>query len=107
MIAAGKMDRRATIRRTVPTRGANGSVINTWHDVATFWVFQRSISGREAVLAARDTDQIESVFECRYRTDLTADMQIVVDGNTYDIIRPPEEIGRKEGLRIFGKVHVK
>lgn len=104
---AGKLDRRATVRRTVQTRGPNGAVINTWQDLATFWVFKRPLSGREAVLAARDTAQIEDVFECRYRTDVTASMQIVVDGNTYDIVRPPEEIGRRDGLRIFGKVHIK
>ena len=103
---AGKLDRRATVRRTVQTRGPNGSVINTWQDLATFWVFKRTLGAREAVLSGRDTDQIEDVFECRYRTDVSSAMQIVVDGRTYDIVRPPEEIGRRDGLRIFGKVHV-
>lgn len=104
---AGKLDRRATVRQTVQSRGVNGSVTNTWEDVATFWVSKRTLSGREAVLASRDTAQLEDVFECRYRNDINAQMQIIVDGNTYDIVRPPEEIGRKDGLRIFGKVHIK
>jgi SPP1 family predicted phage head-tail adaptor len=103
---AGRLDRRAMLRKSVQTRGPNGSVISTWQDVATFAVFKRPLSGREAVLAARDTAQIEDVFECRYRTDITSAMQLVVDGSTYDIVRPPEEIGRRDGLRIFGKVHV-
>lgn len=103
----GRLDRKATLRKTTQTRAPNGSVIPTWADVATFWVSKRTISGREAVLAGRPIDQVEDVFECRYRTDVDAAMQLVVDGNTYDIVRPPEEIGRREGLRIFGKVRIK
>lgn len=104
---AGKLDRIAVLRGATQTRSSTGAVVVTWADVARFAVSKRTLNAREVMISARPTDQIEDVFECRYRTDVTAAQQLVVDGNTYDIVRPPEEIGRKDGLRIFGKVRIK
>jgi SPP1 family predicted phage head-tail adaptor len=41
------------------------------------------------------------VFRIRYRSDVTATMRLVESGKTYELVAPPVEIGRREGLDLM------
>lgn len=102
---AGKLDRIALLTAAVKTRAANGSVTESWVEAGSFYVSIVPLSGRTAFLSARESAQIESVFEARYRENVRPTMRLSVNGNTYEITRV-DEIGRKDGIRIFGRVRV-
>lgn len=47
MTAGGRLDRRVTIRRRVPTRGADGSTRKGFDDLAEVWAMRRDVSDGE------------------------------------------------------------
>lgn len=104
---AGELDRVITIRQHVdgsPARDSSGGIIPNWVDVYTdLPAGKRAASGREVFAAAQNAAQIDTVFVTRYVTGIDTTMQVVFEGQEYDI-QDVQEIGRREGLLIKARV---
>jgi SPP1 family predicted phage head-tail adaptor len=108
MIRAGSMDRRIALRhRALASSDPNGQQKPSWPTTyATVWARKIEVSGREFVQAQTTDAQSTVRFEIRYRDDVVATDQVICDGKTYQLIAPPSEIGRREGLTLFAQAVV-
>lgn len=101
-----ELDRRITIRRSDSARDVYGEPSQTMTDVATVWASVK-FAGRpgESMQANQIFNDHECAFFIRHpRTafEVKASDEIVFDAIDYEILGV-EEIGRKDGLRIFAK----
>ncbi len=97
---AGRLDRRVTIRSRTTAADAQGQQIETWSDVDTVWASKRDLRGREYFAAQSMNADVTTVFEMRYRADVTVLHRLVCEGLTYDI-QDVSEIGRRQGLQVI------
>lgn len=105
MIGAGKLDRRIALQSAAVTNDPDyNEEVLTWSTYATVWArmehhgSQREWSEGEA--AAREYAQFGLFFTIRYRDDVSAEHRIVFEGDTYEIIGRPREVGRREHLKM-------
>lgn len=101
-LAAGKLDRRITLRRAAKSQDEYGQEIETWFDLATVWASRRRASSRETLAAAEVSAAITDVFEIRYGSawsDLSPLDRVLFEDRDYDIASV-DEIDRRVGLRI-------
>lgn len=96
---AGKLDRRIVIQTPTATRDGAGQPVKTWGLLATVWAKVEHLRGKEPFQGEQFNAQRTSVFTIRHRTDVDETMQIIFDGDTYDIQSIAEK-GRREGLEI-------
>ncbi len=96
----GKMDRKVTIQKRSTTQNSKGEGIESWSDLTTVWAMKIERGGRDSFKAGVEESQRNTDFIMRYRSDVTADNLIIFEGQVYDIVRPPREIGRRAGLEI-------
>lgn len=100
---AGQLDRRITLRQRVTTRGSLGEEVEgTPTDLATVWARWRPLKGTERFTAQQLVDTAAGEFDIRYRSDITIEdvHEVLFDGDVYDVMGVPEEIGRREGWRL-------
>lgn len=101
---AGRLDRRITLQVATRARDASGSWTESWANVATdpvVWAGKRDTLGSERVQSGAETATADTVFVIRWRADLTASHRVVDDaGAAWDIIAPPTELGRRDGLEL-------
>lgn len=87
--SAGRFTRRVVVKARDAGVDAAGQPTATWGTtVATLWaqVDPPGSAGAVAqVLAGREGVREARVFRVRYRTDLTADMRLELDGAVFDI----------------------
>jgi SPP1 family predicted phage head-tail adaptor len=102
---AGTLDRRIVIQQRTDTRDAGGEPVPTWSTLATVWARVTHLRGTEPFQGQQFNAQRFTVFNIRYRDDVDETMQIVHDGETYDI-QGVSEVGRRVGLEITTKVLV-
>jgi len=102
---ASNLDRYATFLRNYPTN-PNGASVDDWREIGSGWVSKQDVGGKTAYLSAREVAQIETNFTTRWRDDVEAGMRLQIETRVYDITRV-DEIGRHEGLTIYGKVRAK
>lgn len=102
---AGAMDRRLTLRRRAigAQRPAGDRPPETFTEYATVWARKIDVSGREFVQAQTKDAESTVRFEIRHRTDVAATDRVTCEGIDYQLIAPPSEIGRREGLTLFAK----
>jgi SPP1 family predicted phage head-tail adaptor len=102
---AGRLDRRVTLQQRTLAQDAQGQQIETWTDVDTVWASKRDLRGREFFAAEATNAEASTVFEIRYRADVTVLNRLVYAGVTHRIIQVAE-IGRRQGLQLIcaGKV---
>lgn len=97
----GKLDRTIIIENPTETKGSTFGEIQrswaTWHTCAANVYFG---GGREFESARQINAEIDSQFQIRWVTGLTAKMRINYDGRYYDIVRI-QEIGRKNRINIW------
>lgn len=97
---AGQLDRRITLKRLETTQDDYGQDIETWHTVATVWAAWEPLKGNRRFAAQQVIETAAGSFVIRYRSGLSALHAVEYNGNRYDIHGEPEEIGRREGLRL-------
>lgn len=97
---AGGLDRRVTIQQRTLGQSASGAATETWADFATVWAGKRDLKGREFFDAQKENAEISTEFRLRWRSDVTAEMRLQLDGLTYDIVSIAE-LARREGLLIL------
>jgi SPP1 family predicted phage head-tail adaptor len=100
----GRMDFRITFQeKVIGTNVSNEDEEQGWDDIATnptVWASKDDRSGAENYQADKLTDYGKTIFICRYRTDITAEMRVLCNGEPFNIIAPPREIGRRRFLLI-------
>lgn len=98
---AGQLDRLVTIQAVTRTRTPSGSWEDSWSDVDTVWARRRDTRGSERILSGAETATADAVFVIRWRPGLTAKNRIVDEaGEAWDIVAPPTELGRRDGLEL-------
>jgi SPP1 family predicted phage head-tail adaptor len=102
---AGQLDRRIELQAaTVANDPEYNEEVLTWTTFATVSArmdFRRSF---EDEAAAREYAQMALFFTIRWRADVSSEQRIVHDGDTYDIIGRPRELGRRQGLMIEARL---
>lgn len=105
---AGRLDRRLTLkRRALGAQDAVGAFPSaTWTEYATVWARKIEVGAREYFLAQTKDAESTVRFEIRFREDVAATDRVVCEGRDYELIAPPSEIGRREGLTLFARAIV-
>jgi SPP1 family predicted phage head-tail adaptor len=99
---AGELDRRITLQtRSTSKSGTTGSTSEQFTTLATVWAQVKDLRGREFAAARQVNAEITTVFRIRWRTGVNELGRILYNGRTYDVVAPPAEIGRREGLEIM------
>lgn len=93
---AGKLDRRLTIqRRTETSRNGYNEPVYDWADLATVWAQQRPERGAERFTAGQVNGAAVMTFHIRWLEGLTEKDRLVYEGQVFEIVAPPREIGRR------------
>ncbi|WP_299452177.1 phage head closure protein [uncultured Pigmentiphaga sp.] len=84
---ATDLNRKITFRKLTLTQDPNtGEMIEAWADHVSVFARVEPLVGREYFAAAAVQAEDTTKFTMRYRGDITPDMRIAFDGDTYDII---------------------
>ena len=97
-----RLDRFGTLYRNAPTIGTGGAVKSALTRLCDLYVSYEAPSSRTIIAGARDAEQTETVFLCRWFDGLTVGMVFTTEGQTYRITRR-DPIGRREGWKFYGK----
>ena len=105
---AGLLDRELPLkRRLLGTQAADGSYPDaTTVAYATVPARKTEVGAREFFVAQTKDAESTVRFEIRWRTDVAATDRVVCDGREYELIAPPSEIGRRDGLTLFARAIV-
>lgn len=99
---AGDLNQRITLRSRAAGLDAHGHPSGAWQTVATVWAAARPVEGREFVAAGEARSEITVRFVIRWRSDVTAAMQVLWRGVAYDIVSPPiDPKGSRESLELM------
>lgn len=86
MTTIGQLRDRIKIqRRTDGVNEVGEPLPDGWEDYVSLWANVRHPSGSEAIRSGADTSTVKASVRVRWRTDLTAGMQMVHMGKNYDI----------------------
>lgn len=103
-LSAGRLDGRITIQNAVQAQTSSGALQITYADYLTTWCEVRPPTTKEIQSIGQTVGQIDQVFLIRWSTGVTQTSRILYDSGlgqqTYEILGPPEEIQRRNGLRI-------
>lgn len=101
---ASKLDRRIQIERKVVDRDPQyGTEAVTWTEFACVWAEVKDILPSRAERLA-DSIQIgrrPAHIRIRYLAGLSANMRIIIDNRTHQIISGPATLGRREAMEIM------
>jgi SPP1 family predicted phage head-tail adaptor len=103
---ASKLDRRIRIERKVVARDPQyGTEVVSWAEFASVWAEVKDILPSRA---ERLADSIHVVrrparIRIRYLAGLAADMRIIIDNRTHQIISGPATLGRREAMEIMAE----
>ena len=101
-LAAGRLNRRVTVRRKTLVPDGLGGRTTEWNSVVTLWAEVANQSGREAVLAGTLTGVSTFRVTIRWRGDITvADQLRLEDGRDLNIRSAEDPDGRRDALVIF------
>ncbi|MGN6209540.1 phage head closure protein [Asticcacaulis sp.] len=99
---AGKLDRRITFVVKAPgTTDGFGDAQMKDYPIGPVWAAVTPVSDGERMRAAQAEAVITHRFQVRYSARVArvgATAQILYEGRTFEIVAPPKEIGRREGL---------
>jgi head-tail adaptor len=104
MMRAGDLDRWVTIMAPVAgTENAYGTSSQTWGQIGegAAQVQDMLPSRAERVADGIDIGSRPSRVRMWWRDDITANMRLVCEGRTMQIIAGPAELGRREGIEMI------
>ncbi len=100
-ISAGELDRLITLQHSTATNDPESNEpISTFATYATVWTKMEFLRSTEGAAAAREYAEYGLFFTIRWRSDILAEDRIVFEGDNYEIIGRPRELGRRQGLKI-------
>lgn len=99
---AGKLDRRITFVVKVPLNADGfGDAQTKDRQIGPVWASVTPVSDGERLRASQAEAVITHRIQVRYSSKVAcvgAMAQILYGGRTFEIVAPPKEIGRREGL---------
>jgi SPP1 family predicted phage head-tail adaptor len=102
---AGKLDRRIELQSaTITNDPDNNEEIQTWATYATVWAWMQFHKSDEGEAASREYAEMGLYFTIRWRSDVSAEHRVVYEGENYEIIGRPREIGRRQWLKIHARL---
>src|SRR5262245_38336585 len=102
---AGELDRRIELQAATITNDPNyNEEILAWSTYATVWAHMDVHRSCESDAQAREYAQMALFFSIRWRPDVDAEHRIIYEGDTYEIIGRPRELGRRQGLMIEARM---
>ena len=101
-LAAGDLYQRITIKSATESVDAAGQTIYTWDTtvIANLPVMVERVTGGESLRGRQVSAETQLVFTARYRSDVTAEMQVTYESGTYGIVRVGDPYGDKGEMRI-------
>lgn len=102
MISSDDLDRRIRLERLIETNeDTYGEPQQSWALIAEVWAARRELSTRDRFLA--DQSVADSLVEwvIRYRSDVGVRVRVVHEGVVYALLGAPQELGRREWLRLL------
>lgn len=82
---AGALDRLIKIESPSSEEDDWGMPASGWIEVATVWADIKHASGLETVKSGVDVSIVRASIRIRRRTDVTAGMRVLCEGEVYDI----------------------
>jgi SPP1 family predicted phage head-tail adaptor len=102
---AGELDRWVRLeKRQVQQETTYGDAQTVYTLIAEVWAKKREASTRDGFAAEQTFAEGLVEWTIRYRADVGPQDRVVWDGNAYDIFGVPQELGRREGLRLLTRV---
>lgn len=93
---AGQLRTRVTIQSRSQSDDGQAGTTNTWVDVVTVWGAVSSKGGREFQTAKQTRATLTDEVRIRYRSDIAANMRVVVlGGPVLSIVAPPIDVDRR------------
>lgn len=103
MINPAKYRYQVTIRRadTDATRNAYGERTTDGNVLATVWAAREDWSGRESLVDGQETPIVYTRWMIRWRSDVTPDMTVELDGSAWKIESVMDRNGDRKELTLF------
>lgn len=98
-MAAGQLSKRIRFERSTQTPDGAGGFTEFWSEVTTVWGSCRLISAKEEFDHGRFEGSVHASLFFRYSvtaSSLTEKDRAVVDGHTYSIIAPPQNLDQRK-----------
>ena len=103
MALSVRLDTKARVSRRIETPTAAGAVVSSLLTIIPeLWVAEKAASARTIIAGAREAEEVESVFECRFSELIREGVVLTVEGRDYRVAKV-QKIGRRVGLTIYGK----
>ena len=101
MTMSARLDRPITLQKPTTVKDAHGIATITWTDYEDY----AQLKGQTGAEYYSDGKiaSIDAVFIIRYRPDVDETWRIIYNGNTYEIVSPPIEVGRFDMLRFSAR----
>jgi len=100
-VRSGECDRLVQIQQAAITRDSVGGHVETWATIATVWAKLRWLRGSTLFTARAVGSSVSLIVSVRYRTDVTADMRVILDDGSTCVISHILPIGRREKLDLY------
>jgi len=105
MIGAGDLDRRIELQSvTTTTDLISNEDIETLATYATVSAKVEFHRADESEASAREYASMALFFTVRWRSDLSYKDSIIFEGETYEVIGRPREIGRRQFLKMEARL---
>lgn len=105
---AGKLDREITIQQPSGSPpDAAGEPNGNWVNVAENEPATVTQIGGRDIFAGGVTPIADTTFTIRWMDGIKSYMRVLYEGDVYEIIGKPKELGRREGLEIVAKAILK
>jgi SPP1 family predicted phage head-tail adaptor len=98
---SSRLNRRVTIQQPSTTQDAYGQPVTTMTTVATVYAAVEPLTGRALFAAKQAQSEVSCKITIRYRTDVTAAMQVVYNTHVYLIDALIDFESRHESLELM------
>jgi SPP1 family predicted phage head-tail adaptor len=92
----GQYDRICEVQAPANTRGSSGSVKRRWATLFTFYAAKAEAGSRAFRAAGVTSVEVTAVFTTHYNPELKARQRFECEGQAWEIVGPPRELGRRE-----------
>ena len=99
----GRLNRQLVIERKSISVNETGNETETYATLFTAWGSIQPLRGKESTQANEVVASNFWIIKMRYDSRLKAKDRILFDGDYFDIVGKPIELGYREGLEIMAK----
>src|SRR5438445_9405559 len=100
-ISAGELRHRIDIVRPSPSQDASGGWDVSLNKLfARVWAKIETLDGTDSLVAGAEASQVVHAITIRYRTGISADMQVIFQGRLFQIKAAPNPDERNKMLRL-------